>query len=475
MSFASLTFIGFLAVVLLIYHLLRRREHKYTFLLLASWFFYASWSPPLLALLLFITGLNFYAGARIEQSTSPRARKAWLWTAIVIDLCLLSFFKYAGFLVQNSLSVAHWLGWSMSDFTVSIVLPLGISFYTFQAISYTVDVYRGDIKAVGSFRDFALFLSFFPQLIAGPIVRASEFLPQLETPPRVTAQHVVDGLHWIVLGFFKKVFLADQLAIFVDMVFADPGSFDAATLRWAIVAYAAQIYCDFSGYSDIAIGCGKWLGFELPINFRFPYLSASITEFWQRWHITLGSWLRDYLYIPLGGSRRGQFRTYFNLMLTFLLCGFWHGASWTYAIWGAYNGLMLCVHRVFRLSVDGIGWLDRVRASFAYRLGAIFVTFLFYGVGLVCVRSMSWPDAWLVGRTWLGFEAGLTGRFFLPYWVPMLLLLVLAGHLFSGLRAEGCRLLGMPPLVRAACYTVAIVLLVVFAPTKNVPFIYFQF
>src|SRR5207244_1837347 len=277
------------------------------------------------------------------------------------NLGFLAAFKYTNFFVGNSLALARWVGLPVSDWTVQIILPLGISFHTFQGISYTLDVYRGKLRAVRSFVDFALFVAFFPQLVAGPIVRAVEFLPQMTPPPRVTSEQVIEGLHWFLLGMFKKVFLADRLAQYVDVVFSQPGLYDPITHNWAVLAYAAQIYCDFSGYSDLAIGCAKWFGFELPQNFNFPYLAASITEFWKRWHISLSTWMRDYLYIPLGGSRKGTGRTYMNLIATMTLCGLWHGASWNYVLWGFYNGVLLALHRIYDRTLRGRPWADRVR------------------------------------------------------------------------------------------------------------------
>jgi alginate O-acetyltransferase complex protein AlgI len=360
------------------------------------------------------------------------------------------------------------------DWTVHLVLPLGISFHTFQGISYTLDVYRSRIRAVRSFVDFALFVAFFPQLVAGPIVRAVEFLPQMTTPPRVRSTQVVEGLHWFLLGLFKKVFLADRLAQFVDPVFAHPVGFDAFTLRWAVIAYAAQIYCDFSGYSDLAVGCAKWFGFELPRNFDFPYLAGSITEFWRRWHITLSSWLRDYLYIPLGGNRKGPVRTYVNLVATMGLCGLWHGASWNYLVWGLYNGVLLSLHRIYDRALKGRPWADQLRQHPAFRVVAVAVTLLQVAVGLVMVRAQTWSDCGHVERALLGWGAAVAAPQ-VPIWVAWLVGVVALGHLFSGLRGRRCGLLELHPLARAGVYTAAVVLLVVFGPGTTKAFIYFQF
>jgi alginate O-acetyltransferase complex protein AlgI len=469
-------FLCVLAAVVVTYSVLRKREYKYRFLLATSWLFYIvlSPSPWFLGVILFTTVVDFFSGLLIESSTTEAGKRRWLLMSIVSNLGFLGIFKYSNFAFHTGLSVAHWLGWNLPDWAFHVVLPLGISFHTFQGISYTIDVYRGKIRAVRRFVDFALFVAFFPQLVAGPIVRAVEFLPQMTTPPRATSRQVVEGLHWFVLGLAKKVFFADWLALFVDPVFLNPSGFDAWTLRWAVLAYAGQIYCDFSGYSDLAIGCAKWFGFELPQNFNFPYLSASIPEFWKRWHISLSTWMRDYVYIGMGGNRRGNARTYFNLLLTLTLCGLWHGASWNYVLWGFYNGVLLALHRVYDHALGGRAWLERLRAVWAFRLFAIVGTFVLVAIGLVMVRCESWADCWLVEQVWLG-GIGSVGAHWLPAWVPLLVGMVTLGHLFSGLRGRRCGLLDLPPLLRAAAYVAAVVLLVAFGPGVTKAFIYFQF
>jgi alginate O-acetyltransferase complex protein AlgI len=475
MNFASRAFFIYLPLVLLGYHLLRRRRHKYGFLLAASWAFYMSWNPWFIWVILFTSAVDYAAGLLIEQAATPGRRRAWLMLSIVTNLGFLASFKYTKFFMTNSVALAHALGWSVPDWTFEVILPLGISFHTFQGISYTLDVYQNKIRAVRSFPDFALFVAFFPQLVAGPIVRAVDFLPQMAPPPGVSSAQVVEGLHWFLLGLFKKVFLADRLAQFVDQVFANPAGFDAVSQRWAVLAYAAQIYCDFSGYSDIAIGCAKWFGFELPQNFNFPYLAGSIAEFWKRWHISLSTWMRDYLYIPLGGSRRGAVRTYLNLVATLTLCGLWHGASWNYVLWGFYNGVLLALHRLYDRLLTGRPWADRIRQHAAFRVLAVPATFLLVAVGLVMVRSQNWSDCWRVEQALTGWSNTIAGVHLVPFWVPVLVGMVALGHLFSGLRDRRCGLLDLPALPRAAVYVTAVALLVVLSPGVTKAFIYFQF
>ncbi len=479
MNFASKAgYIIFLLIplTLLAYYALRRREHKYRAVLAASWLFYGMLSPSpwFLGVILFTTIVDYIAGLLIESAATPAGKRRWLLLSIVSNLGFLAAFKYTGFAVANGLSLARWLGFEVPDWAVHIVLPLGISFHTFQGISYTLDVYRGKIGAVRRFVDFALFVAFFPQLVAGPIVRAVDFLPQMAQPPQASSRQLVEGLHWFILGLAKKGFLADWLTKFVDPVFHDPSAYDAMTLRWAVLAYAAQIYCDFSGYSDLAIGCAKWFGFELPQNFNFPYLSTSIAEFWKRWHISLSTWMRDYVYISMGGNRRGSVRTYLNLLATLTLCGLWHGASWNYVLWGFYNGVLLAGHRLYDHTLGERPWLVRLRAVWAYRLFAVAGTFVLVAVGLIMVRAESWHGCWTVERVWLG-GAGSAGSHWLPVWVPLLVGMVALGHLFSGLRGRRCGLLDLPPLVRSAAYVAAVVLLVAFGPGATKAFIYFQF
>lgn len=474
MNFASRQFFVFLPVVLAVYHLLPSRGHKYRFLLAASWLFYMSWNPWFLWVILFTSVVDYAAGRLIEAAQTEARRRAWLTVSIITNLGFLATFKYTGFLTANALGLARSAGWSVPDWTVRVVLPLGISFHTFQGISYTLDVYRRKIPAVRSFVDFALFVAFFPQLVAGPIVRAVEFLPQMASAPRVSPAQIIEGGHWFLLGLFKKVFLADRLAQYVDAVFARPGAFDPATHRWAVLAYAAQIYCDFSGYSDMAVGCAKWLGFELPRNFNFPYLATSIADFWRRWHITLSTWMRDYLYIPLGGSRKGPARTYVNLVTTMTLCGLWHGASWNYILWGFYNGVLLALHRAYDQRLRGRPWAERLRGHPMLRPMAVAGTFLLVAAGLILVRSESWTGCLQVERSLIGWSGAGAGHW-VPAWIPLLVSMVAAGHLFSALRDVPCGLLRVPALPRAVVYGAAVGLIVVFAPHDAKPFIYFQF
>ncbi len=476
MIFATKAFFIFLPTVLVLYHLLRRRSHKYGVLLAASWLFYSWLSPQYLWVIVACTIIDYLAALRIEGSGSERARKWWLLLSIAANLGLLFAFKYTMFAFDNAVSLAQLCGASVHDRTWEILLPIGISFHTFQGISYTVDVYRRQIKAVRSFLDYALFVSFFPQLAAGPIVRAVEFLPQMKTPPSVTAKQVAEGLHFFLLGLFKKVFIADQLdQLFVSPVFSDPGAFDLAAQRWACLAWAAQIYCDFSGYSDMAVGCAKWFGFELPRNFNFPYLATSITDFWRRWHLTLSTWLRDYVYFPLGGSKFSAARTYLNLMIIFVLCGLWHGATWAWLVYGLYNGLLMSLHRVWDRSLAGNPTADAIRATWAWKLIAWAFTLWLVAVGLILIRMPNWEAGGILFGSLLGFDLVSGWSRAIPIWVPVLLVLAVMGHAFSGLRSKVCGLLELPAFVRASVYVCVVVLLVALSPGVGKSFIYIAF
>ena len=347
MLFNSWVFLPFLLGVLAFYYLLRQRGQN-VLLLVASYVFYGAWDWRFLSLIWLSTVVDYVVGLRLASTESPRSRKTLLLTSCVVNLTLLGFFKYFNFFVDSATSSLALFGVHAPTLRLDIVLPVGISFYTFQTMSYTIDIYRGRLRPCRSFLDFALFVAFFPQLVAGPIERATHLLPQLTLPRRVRGDQLYSGAWLILWGLWKKVVVADNLAIVVDQVFNNVDEASGVACLLAVYAFAYQIYCDFSGYSDIARGIAKLMGIELMVNFAMPYLARSPAEFWHRWHISLSTWLRDYLYIPLGGSRGGAARTYRNLMLTMLLGGLWHGAAWTFVLWGGYHGALLAIHRWLR-------------------------------------------------------------------------------------------------------------------------------
>jgi D-alanyl-lipoteichoic acid acyltransferase DltB (MBOAT superfamily) len=308
--------------------------------------FYGWWDSRFLLLLAFSTTVDYYCALKIAETDVESTRKKYILVSLISNLGILGFFKYFNFFVSSAHDALQTVGWNVSTPVLQIILPLGISFYTFQAISYTIDVYRRTIGPSRDFVAFALSVCYFPHLVAGPIQRASFLLPQLERDRRVRWVQIREGAGLIVYGLFKKVGVADAIAPLVDLRFASPGLYGWTDLLFAVYLFAIQIYCDFSGYSDIARGTSKLFGIELMLNFDHPYFSTSITEFWRRWHISLSTWLREYLYIPLGGNRHGVRRTYRNLLLTMLLGGLWHGANWTFVVWGGLHGLYLSIHKM---------------------------------------------------------------------------------------------------------------------------------
>ena len=346
MTFNSLLFILFLAVVFVLDRCTSTWTLRKVWLLIASLLFYAAWFPPYLVLLMIPTVTDWYAARLIATSERPAVRRAILVTSLCLTLGLLAFFKYAAFLADTTAALAQAAGLSVEAPRFSILLPVGISFYTFQTISYTVDVYRRRIAPARTFLDYALYVAFFPQLVAGPIVRAEAFLPQCESSRRANAAQIGWGVTLLVLGLFHKVVVADGiLAPVVDRIFAVPGRVGFAEAWVGSLGFASQAFFDFAGYSSCAIGTAMMLGWSLPDNFRFPFAALGIADFWRRWHISLSTWLRDYLYIPLGGSRLGPVRTQINLMITMLLGGLWHGAAWKYIVWGGLHGSFLCLER----------------------------------------------------------------------------------------------------------------------------------
>ena len=383
MLFNSYTFWVFFAIVLLAYRRLGHRSQN-RLLLVASYVFYGFWDWRFLSLIFISTIVDYYSAARISTN-SGASRTWWLRLSILTNLTFLGVFKYYDFFASELSSLLTLLGFSASVPVMNVLLPVGISFYTFQTMSYTIDVYRGRVEAVDSFLDFALFVCFFPQLVAGPVERTERLMPQILEPRPRTPGDFAEGLYHVLTGLFRKVVVADNMAMYVNAVFAQQEEFSGLEYLLALYAFAFQIYGDFSGYSSIAQGVAKWLNFDLMYNFRMPYFAQSPSEFWQRWHVSLSEWLRDYLYIPLGGNRYGSIKTYRNLMATMVLGGLWHGAGWTFIAWGIVHGLVLCVYRIFRQERSA----DSYRQPFAYLWDVIRMAVMFH---LVCF-------AWLFFRS----------------------------------------------------------------------------
>jgi alginate O-acetyltransferase complex protein AlgI len=466
MTFAQPEFFVLFALVLAGYLALRGFRAKKLLLLAASLYFYAYWDWRFLGLMLLSIAQNFLIGIGLSVSKSQRSRDALLWTSLLLGLGTLGFFKYYNFFIVSFRDAFAPLGWDLH--TLDLILPIGISFYTFHALSYTIDVYRGHLAATRDPFDFALFITFFPVLVAGPIIRASDFLPQIQTPRTVSWEATFLGFRQFAFGFFKKVLIADTVGAFVDQVFEKAGSFDSVTTWIAVIPYAIQIYCDFSGYSDMAIGTARFFGFEFPDNFNRPYLSRRIDEFWRRWHISLSSWLRDYLYIPLGGNRKGRLRTYINLMLTMLIGGLWHGAAWTFVFWGGIHGTALSVQRYLdehrrnrstpdRLTHPVLGWAITMLVVL---VGWVFFRALDFRHALLMIRQMFWPQP---GYRWIN---------------PAVVNVVLFCAAVNLIQAGNIRWFEARQPARLATPVILfsmILLAIVFKPQNFQPFIYFQF
>jgi alginate O-acetyltransferase complex protein AlgI len=392
MLFCTIQYVLFLTAVFVVYWSLPGQRARVWLLLGASIIFYAKWSEWLALLVGVTTILDYLIALGMEASASQRRRKLLLLLSLGVNLGLLVTFKYANFFIDSLQEALEEVGASASLPLLRLMAPIGISFYTFEAINYTVDVYRRRIPAERDLGRFMLFILFFPHLVAGPIVRARDFLPQIHRPKHWDWQRLGLGLWLVILGTFKKLAVADRMCLYADPVFNDPGQYSSGAIWLAALAFALQIYCDFSGYTDIALGSAHLLGYKLAANFRMPYLSPNITEFWRRWHISLSSWLRDYLFIPLGGSRNGRWITFRNLMIVMTLGGLWHGARWNFVVWGAAQGLLLIGHKLFvdwrQARPELNRWLQREPA----RACCIALTFLVAILSFVIFRSNSLHD-----------------------------------------------------------------------------------
>tara|TARA_R110001599_G_scaffold103416_2_gene263248 strand:- start:1799 stop:3247 length:1449 start_codon:yes stop_codon:yes gene_type:complete len=396
MLFNSIEFAIFLPLVFCIYWLVLGKNFKLQnlFLLLASYVFYGWWDPRFLILILLSTIVDFYIGIGLNKYSSPQIRKSLLVTSLVVNIGILFIFKYYGFFVQNFVDAFTFFGSQLNISSLNIILPVGISFYTFQTLSYSIDVFRGKLEPTRNFISFAAFVSFFPQLVAGPIERATNLLPQFYKNRVFNYAQSVDGLRQILWGLFKKVVIADNCAEYVNVVFGNHQSYEASSLIVAALFFSIQIYCDFSGYSDIAIGTSKLFGFKLMRNFSYPYFSRDISEFWRRWHISLSTWFRDYLYIPLGGSRGGLNKKIRNTLIIFLVSGFWHGANWTFIVWGGLNALYflpLLLSNKNRINLDVVA--ENTRLPSFKEATSILVTFSLTTFAWIYFRSESVVDA----------------------------------------------------------------------------------
>jgi D-alanyl-lipoteichoic acid acyltransferase DltB (MBOAT superfamily) len=484
MLFHTWVFFVFFLIVYPVYLLSRGNNRLMNlWLMIASYTFYGWWNPYYLLLLFGTSAIDYVMVLFMERSESQWVRKLWLIISLVSNFGFLGYFKYSGFLTDNFNTLLAQLGASFrlpdpaaypnamlsligvheDHFFKQVILPIGISFHTFQSMSYTIDAYRGKIQTERSFVRFLTFVSFFPQLVAGPIERASNLLPQLQKRPTITREDITDGLALFLVGFFKKVALADYLGKYVDKVYEAPAHFQAPALILATVAFGWQIYFDFSGYTDMARGVARVMGFRMMLNFNNPYAATGLGDFWARWHISLSTWFKDYVYFPLGGSRHGTLRTYRNMFLTMVISGVWHGAAWTFIAWGALHALGRCLTRELEQTAF---YRERVPTFVKQAWVFAFVTFTW-----IFFRAQTLPDAWLIIKRI--FSAGWAD----PRFPLLMAVLVLAVWAYQLLYTSGSRLKGVLTLapVRVGLVLLMVVYLAVVAQPSTKAFIYFQF
>ncbi len=476
MIFNSLIFLKFIAVFGLLYFALKGRART-ALMLAASYFFYGWWDWRFLSLIVFSTIIDFWVSTKMDETVDNAIRKKLLWISMTVNLGFLAFFKYYNFFAASFQDMAASMGFEPNDMTLKIILPMGISFYTFQTMSYTIDVYRGDLKAEKDWLKFATFVSFFPQLVAGPIVRASDFLPQFQKTHNFDWDRLISGLGRVFWGFFKKVAIADSIATIVDQVWATPDVHSSSYVLVGVILYSFQIYLDFSGYSDIAIGLARIFGFDFPENFKTPYFSKGFSEFWKRWHISLSSWLRDYLYIPLGGNRGGSYFTYRNLMITMLLGGLWHGANWTFVFWGFLHGSYLILERfvgqpIGRFMKKSVGVPKWLWAGVS-----ILTVYTLTNVAWIFFRSEDFGKAMLIFERLGSFDnfnfSSIPNKFLIAK--GFLLIGILLFIEVSNFKFRYNSIALRKPALGAAMFAIVLLLVALFGTFGGGAFIYFQF
>ena len=474
MLFCSEKFLVFFTLVFALYWAMPWHRMRIYLLLVASFYFYASWNQWLALIIGVSTTIDYFVARGIQASESPRRRKLLLSVTIIGNLSLLCYFKYANFFLHSVEEALHAMGNTASLPVLQVILPIGISFYTFEAINYGVDVYRRYVPAERNLAHFMLFITFFPHLVAGPIVRARDFLPQINRRKQWDWARLQLGAQFFLMGLFKKLAVADRMAMFSDPVFANPEQYRTTAIWLAVLAYALQIYCDFSGYTDMALGTAHMLGFKLAKNFDMPYASANISEFWRRWHISLSSWLRDYLFIPLGGSRGTSWQTNRNLLITMTLGGLWHGASWTFVIWGVMHGVVLVAHRYFRGFCQARPKLEGALLTppgTALRIG---MTFLTVSLAWIFFRATTFTAATMMLGRMFTVQHGM-GPPMAKESLWVLTSVIVAAHVFalSGLWKKWS--VRMPAPILGMSYALLLTITLVLAPDSGKAFIYFQF
>lgn len=471
MSFTTVSFLIFCPIVIIFYWIL---PHKYRWFLLlcASLYFYMSWSIKYIVLILFTILVSWGAGVTLEKTNNVSKRKAILGFSAVVCIGILLIYKYLGFLLDSIWGILGVFSIQLSPVTIDLILPVGISFYTFQTLSYVIDVYKGEILPEKHLGKYATFVSFFPQLVAGPIERASHLLPELNGEKSFDYNQATYGLKLMAWGFFKKFAIADVLAIYVDTVYASVENYVGIDLLLVIFFFSIQIYCDFSGYSDIAIGTAKLMGIELMVNFKSPYFSSSLKEFWSRWHISLSTWFRDYIYIPMGGNRCGEKRQRFNLFFTFLVSGLWHGANWTYVAWGGLHGFLQIIENKVRKKMN-VG-----------KIILVIFTFLICSLLWILFRANSFADALYVfshsldgirsPKTYIKSQLGISKGEALLIGISILLLAI---YDMASLKVDVIDWISRQKVVLrwSIYFAFSVIIIILFPVVQSTSFIYFQF
>ena len=479
MLFNSVEFIVFFTCVFFLYYSISH-SWRWLLLLIASYVFYMSWNAAYLLLIVGSTLIDYFTGWKMGQEPVKAKRRKYLYLSLASNLGILFFFKYFNFFSESVHALASAFSMDYAVPLFQVLLPVGISFYTFQTLSYSIDIFHGKISPEKHLGRFALFVAFFPQLVAGPIERSGNLLPQLRQKQLFDYPRIISGMRLAAWGLFKKVVIADRLAIFVDQVYNAPGEYAGFAVLVATIFFAFQIYCDFSGYSDIAIGVARMLGIDLMKNFDRPYFSQSLGEFWRRWHISLSTWFRDYVYIPLGGNRVVKWRWYYNLFLTFLVSGLWHGANWTFVIWGAIHGLILIAEQMNRERIKQGGW----QADFPLltrRLLNIGFTFAIVCLAWVFFRANTVSDAWVLlvnmaHLSWDQWSLNMINDNSYDFVLSFFFIAILVGlHVFQENRHMGPWVASRPVYVRWAIYLVLVSLILNFGEFNQQEFIYFQF
>ena len=473
MLFNSVEFFIFITLFIPLYFLYKGRQRLWV-ILIGSYIFYGWWDYRFLLLIGLLTGINYYCGLQMSAKKNIKERRFLLIVSVVSSLSILGFFKYFNFFTENISNLLHLIGLGSGFNFVNIILPVGISFYVFQTLSYTIDVYNGKIKSEQSLLNFSVFVAFFPQLVAGPIVRASNFMPQISSDRIYKTSNVISGLYFIVWGYFLKVVVADSLANVVDIRFENIEAQNSLSMLIGVIFYSFQIYGDFAGYSLIAIGLARVLGYKFPVNFNRPYFSTSFSDFWQRWHISLSSWLRDYLYIPLGGSRCSKVKKYRNLMATMLLGGMWHGASWNFIIWGGLHGLDLVIQHLFnsnnnyKLEFKSNNYVKAVKILFIF--GIVSLTWIFF-------RSNNLQDSIYIFEKIFNFNdynfSDVTEKFYVVKGLFLILFLIFCEAI--SFRINVMNAINRCSLSSVFLLAFMLVFISLFGTFESNSFIYFQF